>query len=223
VAGSSFAQQPAAAAPAAAAPAAPAPAALPGVCAFSHDGAVSRSKLGQYIAQRLQTIGKQTQAELQSTQDSLQTDAKAVDAARATMTQEAFEQKALEIRQRNDALQRLGAQREREMQLTQAKAIQRFDSEATPLFEMSIREHNCAIVLDADNTFYISPTMDITPQVVSKLDAKITEFAFDRERLEQQLAAQGQAPAAPAGAAATASRPVANPAPARPATPARKR
>jgi outer membrane protein len=28
--------------------------------------------------------------------------------------------------------------------------------------------------------------MDITPQVVTALNAKITQFAFDRERLDQQ-------------------------------------
>ena len=196
-----LAQQPAAAA---AAPATPAPPALPGVCAFSHDGAVAGSKLGQYIRQRMDTITKQTQAELQSTGESLQNDAKATDAARPSMSQEAFEQKALEIRQRSDAFQRLQQVREREVQMTAGKALQRFDTEANPLFEMSVRERSCSVVLDSDNTYFISPTMDITPQVVARLDAKITEFAFDRERLDQQLAAQGQgadrrpAPALPA-------------------------
>lgn len=209
-----LAQQPAAAA----APATPPPAALPGVCAFSHDGAVAGSKLGQYIKQRMDTITKQTQAELQSTGESLQNDAKATDASRPTMSQEAFEQKALEIRQRSDAFQRLQQVREREVQMTAGKALQRFDTEANPLFEMSVRERGCAIVLDSDNTYYISPTMDITPAVVAKLDTKVTEFAFDRERLDQQLAAQG---GAPVGAAPSASRPVANPAPRPAAQPAR--
>jgi outer membrane protein len=213
-----FAQQPGAAA---AAPSTPPPPALPGICAFSHDGAVAGSKLGQYIKQRMDTITKQTQAELQSTGETLNNDAKATDAARPTMSQEAFEQKALEIRQRSDAFQRLQQVREREVQMTAGKALQRFDTEANPLFEMSVRDRNCSIVMDSDNTYYISPTMDITTAVVSKLDAKITEFAFDRERLDQQLA-QGQAPGATPQAPA-ASRPVANPAP-RPATqPARPR
>jgi outer membrane protein len=219
-AGAAFAQQPAAAA--AAAPASPPPAALPGICAFSHDGAVAGSKLGQYIKQRMDTITKQTQAELQSTGESLQNDAKATDAQRPTMSQEAFEQKALEIRQRGDAFQRLQQVREREVQMTAGKALQRFDTEANPLFEMSVRERGCAIVMDADNTYYISPTMDITPAVVAKLDSKISEFAFDRERLDQQLAAQGGA--APAAGPA-ASRPVANPtavAPRPASTPARR-
>jgi outer membrane protein len=210
-----FAQQPAAAA----APAAPAPPALPGVCAFSHDGAVAGSKLGQYIRQRMDTITKQTQAELQTTGESLQNDAKTTDAARPSMSQEAFEQKALEIRQRSDAFQRLQQVREREVQMTAGKALQRFDSEANPLFESSVRERGCSVVLDSDSAYFISPTMDITPGVVAKLDGKITEFAFDRERLDQQLAAQGQ----PGAAAPAATRPGAaapRPAASQPARPA---
>ena len=42
-----------------------------------------------------------------------------------------------------------------------------------------------------------SPSMDITPQVVTALNAKITQFQFDRERLDtaQAGAAGGAAPA----------------------------
>ncbi|HET9161351.1 MAG TPA: OmpH family outer membrane protein, partial [Caulobacteraceae bacterium] len=221
MAGSSFAQQPPAAAPPQQVPPL-AGTAIPGLCVFSQDDAIAASKLGQYIAQRLQTIGKQAQAELQSTQESLQNDAKAVDAQRASLSQEALEQKALEIRQRNEALQRLAQQRDRELQLTQAKALQRFATETNPLFDLASKERNCSIVLNGEAIYNLNPQMDITPLVVTKLDAKITEFAFDRERLEQQLAAQGaQAPAAAPPAAA--SRPVANPPPRPAATQPRKR
>lgn len=203
VATAALAQQPAAPA----APATPPPPALPGICAFSHDGSVAGSKLGQYIRQRMDTITKQTQAELQTTGEALNNDARTTDAARATLSQEAFEQKALDIRQRGDAFQRLQQVREREVQATAGKALQRFDTEANPLFEMAVRERNCSIVLDSDTAYFVSPTMDITGGVIQKLDAKITEFAFDRERMDQQQAAGGQAPSAPARPAVAPVRP----------------
>jgi Skp family chaperone for outer membrane proteins len=213
-AGAASAQQRPAAQATPAAPVArtlPSQPALPGVCAFSHDGAIVGSKLGAYIQQRLKTIGDQTDAELQSTGTSLQADVTTLEGQRASLPQTQLEQKALEIRQRNEAFQRLQQVRQREMQITVGKAMQRFDTEVGPLVEMAIGERTCSIVFDADAVVWVSPTMDITPAVVSKLDAKLTEFAIDRERLDQQLAAgQGAQPAAPARPAATQ--------PARPAT-----
>jgi Skp family chaperone for outer membrane proteins len=200
------------AAPAAPARTLPPQPALPGVCAFSHDGAIVGSKLGAYIQQRLKTIGDQTDAELQTTGTSLQADVNALEGQRATLPQTQLEQKALEIRQRNDAFQRLQQVRQRELQITVGKAMQRFDTEVGPLVEMAIGERSCSVVFDADAVVWVSPTMDITPAVVQKLDAKITEFAIDRERLDQQLAAgQGAAPAATPARPATTQ-------PARPAT-----
>jgi outer membrane protein len=186
--------------------------ALPGVCAFSHDGAIVGSKLGAYIQGRLKTIGDQTDAELQSTGTSLQNDVNALEGQRASLPQTQLEQKALEIRQRNDAFQRLQQVRQREMQITVGKAMQRFDAEVGPLVEATIGERACSVVFDGDALVWVSPTMDITPAVVQKLDGKVTEFAIDRERLDQQLAnAPGAAaPAAPARPATTQ--------PARPAT-----
>ncbi len=37
--------------------------------------------------------------------------------------------------------------------------------------------------------------MEITPDVIKLLDAKITQFQFDRERLDQQPTAPAAAPA----------------------------
>jgi len=40
-----------------------------------------------------------------------------------------------------------------------------------------------------------NPAMNVTADVVRLLDAKITQFPFERERLEQQAAAAAPAPA----------------------------
>jgi outer membrane protein len=207
-----FAQQPAAPAAAAPAPQLTGPA-IAGLCVFSQDNAIAGSKLGQYIGQRLQTIGKQTEAELQGTVSALQVDFKTTEDSKAALAQTAYEQKQLEFKQRSDALQRLGAQREREIQLTQNKALQRFVLEVQPVFDLTSKERNCSVVLNGEAVYNVGDQMDITQAVVAKLDAKITEFAFDRERIDQQLAAQGQpggAPPAAARPAATAPRPAAS-------------
>jgi outer membrane protein len=49
--------------------------------------------------------------------------------------------------------------------------------------------------------------MDITPQVVTALNAKITQFAFDRERLDQPQAAGAAGGAPPIGQTPSPARP----------------
>jgi Skp family chaperone for outer membrane proteins len=208
--------------PAAAAAAAAPVQVIPGLCAFSNTRVAVGSKVGKYVMGRVDTIAQQTNAELNGVRTTLQTDAQAVDGQRATLPQDQYETKQLELRQRADALQRLIQQRQREVELTENKALERISKEVEPLINVARQERNCSIILDADAVIMVHQSMDLTDSVVQKLDAKITEFAFDRERMENQQQAQG----APAGAgvaprpATAAPRPAA--APATPAGPARR-
>ena len=56
----------------------------------------------------------------------------------------------------------------------------------------------CSLLIDRNSVLGSNPTMDITGDVVKLLDGKITQFAFDRERLDQQTGApQVSRPATP--------------------------
>ncbi len=73
-------------------------------------------------------------------------------------------------------------------------------TEINPLLRQVYASRNCGLLLDRNAVFGANPSMDITADVVKLLDGKITTFAFDRERLDQQAAAPAAAarPAAPA-------------------------
>ena len=134
----------------------------------------------------------------------MSTEAKALDGQRATLDQNTFETRASAIQVRANALQRKVQQRNAEMQRTQEKALGRLSDEIAPLVRASYQAKGCSLLLNRDaltlNLF--NPAMDVTPQVVTGLNAKITQFAFDRERLDQPAPGAGGArPAAPAGAA----------------------
>jgi outer membrane protein len=58
------------------------------------------------------------------------------------------------------------------------------------------QQARCSVLIQRDSVVLANPAMDITPAVVTGLNAKITQFAFDRERLDQ--AAAPPAAAAPA-------------------------
>jgi len=201
-----FAQQPAAAAPApaAAAPAAPAVThgpPVPGLCIVSVENAIGASTVGKYVNTRLQQLVAQVNAELNAEKTSLENDAKALDGQRATLDQNTFEQRAAALQVRNNALQRKAQLRDQEIQATEQKAINRVGVEMEPLIRQAYQQKQCSMLINRNSIILGNPAADITPAVVTALNAKITQFAFDRERLDQQ-ARPAAAPAAPAPAAA---------------------
>jgi outer membrane protein len=99
-------------------------------------------------------------------------------------------------------LQRKAQQREREIQATEQKAYGRVGEEMEPLIRQAYQARACSMLINRNSVVLANPASDITPQVVTALNAKITQFAFDRERLDQNLtpapAAAAPRPAAPA-------------------------
>jgi len=197
------------------APAAPAPlpppqvthgAAIPGVCVFSGERAIGQSTVGRFVFTRLQQLTQQASAEVSAEETTLNTDAKALDGQRGTLDQSAFESRAAAIQVRANALQRKVQQRNAEMQRTQEKALGRLSDEIAPLVRASYQAKGCSMLVNREalTLDLANPAMDITPQVVTALNAKITQFTFDRERLDQAAAAPAAprpaAPAAPAAA-----------------------
>lgn len=177
---------------------------ITGVCVFSGDGAIGASTVGKFVFSRLQQLTQQASAEVSAEETTLSTDAKTLDGQRATLDQNSFETRASAIQVRANALQRKVQQRNAEMQRTQEKALGRLSDEIAPLVRSNYQAKGCSLLLNRDAlTLNLSnPAMDITPQVVTGLNAKITQFAFDRERLDQPAPTTGGArPAGPAAAA----------------------
>ncbi len=167
---------------------------ITGVCLFSFQDAIGVSLVGKYIDQRMQQIVGQTNAELTGDKASLDNDAKALEARRATLDPTSFEQQAVGIRGRADALQRKAQLRDREVQATEQKAVARVSQEMEPYIRQAYQAKACSILLQRNAVIIGNPAMDITQAVVTGVNGKFTQFAFDRERLDQPQAATGGAP-----------------------------
>ena len=185
-------------APAAAAPAGPAIVhgpAVPGVCVVSVEGAISSSTVGKYVNTRLQQLVAQVNAELNAEKTAIDNEAKTLDTQRASLAQDVFEQRAAAVQVRAQALQRKAQLRDREIQTTEQKAVNRVGEEMEPLIRQVYQTQRCAMLVNRQAVVLANPAADITPAVVTSLNAKITQFAFDRERLD------GPGSAVPAAAA----------------------
>ena len=167
---------------------------LTGVCVISIENAIGASTVGRYVDTRMQQIVGQTNAELTGEKNAIDADAKALDARRATLDQTSLEQQASALQVRAGALQRKAQLRDREVSATEQKAVARIGQEMEPLIGQVYQQKACSLLLQRTAIVIANPAMDITPQVIAALNAKITQFAFDRERLDQGQAAAGGAP-----------------------------
>ena len=168
-------------------------AAVPGVCVVSVEAAIGNSTVGKYVDTRLQQLIGQVNAELNTERTAIDNEAKTLDSQKATLDRTVLETRAANLQVRAGALQRKAQLRDREIQATEQKALGRIGQEMEPLIRNVYQQRQCGMLLNRQAIVIANPAMDITQNLVTALNAKITQFAFDRERLDQQ-----QAPAAPA-------------------------
>lgn len=159
-----------------------------GVCALSIDGVLAGSTVGKYVDTRLQQIGQQVQAELTGEKTGIENEAKTLQGQRSTLDQNTFEQRVAALQVRQNALERKAALRDREMQATQQQAVGRVVNEMRPLIATAAQSQKCAIVIDRSAVVMVNPQMDLTSAVVTALNGKLTQFAFERTRLDQPQA-----------------------------------
>lgn len=168
--------------PAAAQPAAPAPAlggpAIPGVCLLSREAVFANAAVGKAVSARIAELTRSAQAEVDQQRGPLETEAKAL----AELGQDA---KAKERRDalatRWQALQRQAENGSREIEAARAKALARVADEAQPVIAKVYAAHKCGLLFDRGAALGGNFSNDLTADVVTALDAKITAISVERE------------------------------------------
>jgi outer membrane protein len=169
--------------------AAPAPALvqgppIAGLCILSVRTAISSSTVGQYVSNRLSQLAQQVKAELGPEETSLNADGKALEAQRTTLSPADFQTKGAALQARFAALQQKANQRQAEMEATERKAINRITQELDPIGRQVYQQNHCSILIDKDSLVLPSSSTDLTVAVVTGLNARIQQFAFEREHLD---------------------------------------
>jgi outer membrane protein len=158
---------------------------IAGLCTLSVDDVIAGSSVGKYVEGRLQQIGAQVSAELTGEKTAVDTEGRTLESQRATLDQATFEQRAQAWEVKQNALQRKAQLRDREMQATQQQALGRIYNELQPLIITAAQTQKCAIVVNRSAVVMANPAMDLSAAVTTALNGKITQFAFERTRLDQ--------------------------------------
>jgi outer membrane protein len=162
---------------------------ITGVCLVSVNQAISTSTAGKYVGTRMQQIVQQVKAELQPEETSITTDGRALDAARPTLAPAAFDQRATALRARIEALQQKEELRQKEVQATEQKSVNRIAQELDPVVRSLYQQNRCSLLIDKGSVLMANPAMDITTAAITGLNARIQQFPIEREHLDTAASA----------------------------------
>jgi len=167
---------------------------IAGYCVFSINEVLGGSKVGQAVVARLKVLGSQVNAELQPEADGIRTDERALESQQATLDAATVQAKRANLELRVANFQKREQQRQQEMQATQQKQFGIVLKELDPIMRELYQQRGCSVLIDGDQggVRMVNPAMDLSPQAVVGLDAKIQTLTFDREHLDET----GAAPAA---------------------------
>ena len=153
---------------------------IPGMCVYSNTRVLETSNVGKAYAARMQQLQSQAAAEISAQQTQLQTDEKALVAKRATLTPEQLNQQAQPLQQREQALNQTAETRTRDLRYTAALQQQRIGTALEPLVAQAYEGHRCAVLLNGDTVMAANPAMDLTDEVTTALNGRMSTITFDR-------------------------------------------
>ena len=155
---------------------------------------LGESKAGKDIQTKLKNLETQMKNELEPIRATLETDGKALQTKVEGKTREAiaadtaimgqltaYQKRAQEFAQKQQIVSK-------EFQLTERQALIDFNKAIEPALMEVVNEKKAQIVMSKGQVIFSSDTVDVTPLVISKLDAKTPTIAVTRQRLPAQPA-----------------------------------
>ncbi|MGI9377334.1 MAG: OmpH family outer membrane protein [Tsuneonella suprasediminis] len=156
---------------------------VPGVCLLSREAIYANAAVAKASTARLAELTRTAQAAIDAQRTPLETEVKALQG----------QPDNAETRQKRDALaarwndlQKRAAHDSSEIDATRAKVMERISTEAQPVISQVYASKKCGLLLDRKSALGGNFANDLTADVVKGLDAKIQNFAFERERLPEQ-------------------------------------
>ncbi len=150
------------------------------------------STVGKHVKRQIESIGKSMESEMKSQatpltseRDRLANELKNMD-KNALASRPDLQKRAQDLMQKGQKQQIEAAYKERELAITQQKAIAKVNAQLAKILETIVAERNADIVLDRSLVIYGGKSIDVTDTVLSRLNAQLKTVSVTRERLPRQ-------------------------------------
>ncbi|GLK52355.1 OmpH family outer membrane protein [Maricaulis virginensis] len=175
--------------------AAPVLAQQPNIAVMNEERVLRESAAGQHIQARMQEIAREIDAELTAMGQPIQQETERLNAETASMTPQAIQQRP-DLMQRIEALNQQAQQfelarraRQQEIVQTERQAMRPIYDALGPILEAVVAERDIDILVDRANLVFASPDVDISADVISRLNTQVPTVTVTRVRVSQEAAA----------------------------------
>ncbi|MFO7867496.1 MAG: OmpH family outer membrane protein [Candidatus Aminicenantes bacterium] len=137
---------------------------------------LERSQEGEKVMAQLQEEEKRNQAELSRRDEEIAQLQKKLNTQRLTLTPEALRSLQSDLENKRTERQRFAEDINRQMNELAARLFQKIQNEVLPIIETIGKEKNLDIIFDLSGSgaIYVSPTVDLTAEVIERYDASTT-------------------------------------------------
>lgn len=151
---------------------------IAGVCVYDNEGARARSTAGQSVQTGMERLVQEVRGELTPYMTAIQTESQQLEQGGAAADPNGTRHTALQARAQE--FQQLNQMRTNELQYTQAVQVQAIDAAAEPIVVALYQERGCSILLNRAGVYSLNPAMDITNDVVQRLNTALPSLSFNR-------------------------------------------
>ena len=158
------------------------------ILVVDHARVLRDSAVGQHVGRQLESIANSMNSEVKasaspfvSERDRLVNELKAMDEA-AIKARPDLQTRATEIMKKQQKLKVDTAYKQRELAITEQKALEKVNKKVSEILEAIAKERNADVILDRQLVYYGQPA-DITDIVISRLNSQMPSVSVVRERL----------------------------------------
>lgn len=149
------------------------------------------SEVGKHIKRQLETIGKSMESEAKAKASPLESKGKSLEAQlkgktmASLQSDSALQAQIQSFKKDQQAVQVDLAYKQKEMQITEGKAVQKVQERLRVILKAIVAERNADVVLERSLVIYGDP-VDVTDTVISRLNSQMRTVPVTRERLPRK-------------------------------------
>jgi len=154
--------------------------AIPGVCVYFNQQLLAQSTVGQAVQTRMQQLAGEVQGELTPYGTAIQTEAQALQSGAAAIPADQLQTRRQQLQQRIQEAQQLEETRRNELQYTLSEQRRLISAAVEPILVAVYQEKGCGILFDREGVFIMNPAMDVTGDVINRLNTALPSLSFNR-------------------------------------------
>ncbi len=141
---------------------------------------IGQSAVGKSVMQQLKTMGEQMNTELERESKAIAAEKDRISSQRDQLTQVQLQQRVEALGRRAQNFEQLMKTRGQELEATRAKAMETINKYLEPILKEVTTRRGAEILVDRSQLIYANSSVDITPEVIQKLDATLKPFRVER-------------------------------------------